>query len=492
MYTYHFAFKVFITLLFAGSSYSIAAQNNPKYNNEIEDKIKQVENKLGGWLHIQDSVNEWNLQQRMEFYHIRGLSIAVVHHYTIEWARGYGIVDTATKKPVTIQTLFQAGSISKSLNGVGVLKLVQDKKIDLNTDINNYLHSWKFPYDSLSKGKKITIANLLSHTAGLTLHGFPGYKRGDTIPSIPEVLNGKPPANTEPIRSQFEPGLRFQYSGGGTTISQLIVMDVTHRPYDAYMWNNVLKPLGMNMSSYTQPPSADKQKFLATGYRSDGKEVEGEYHIYPEQAAAGLWTNPTDLSKYIIETQLSLQGRSNKVLSQQMTELRLTPYIDSNAAFGVFIEKKGNEKYFGHNGADEGFLSVYTGSFENGNGVVVMVNSDNGSILNEVVNSVASVYGWKDYYKPVIKKMVTIADSLLDAYEGNYFLEGDTINISRKRNEVLLTINRIQTFPIFFSSPEDFFAKDIPLEFRFEKDPTGKVKDFYFKQGTREMRAKRL
>jgi CubicO group peptidase (beta-lactamase class C family) len=492
MYNYRLLFNAFIALLFMGSSYTLIAQDNPKYSKEIEEKIRQVENNLGGWLQIQDSVNEWNLQQRMEFYHIRGLSIAVVHNYIIEWARGYGVADTATKKPVTVQTLFQAGSISKSLNSLGVLKLVQEKKIDLYTDINNYLHRWKFPYDSLSKGKKITIANLLSHTAGLTLHGFPGYERGDTIPTIPEVLNGKPPANTEPIRSQFEPGLRFQYSGGGTTISQLIVMDVTHQSYDAYMWDNVLKPLGMGMSSYTQPPAADKQKFLATGYRSDGKEVVGKYHVYPEQAAAGLWTNPTDLSKYIIETQLSLQGKSNKVLSQQMTKLRLTPYIDSNAAFGVFIEKKGGEKYFGHNGADEGFLSVYTGGVENGNGVVVMVNSDNGSILSEVINSVAKVYDWKDYYKPVVKKLVTVSDSLLDAYEGNYFLNGDTINISRKESQVLLTVNHIQTFNIYFSSPEDFFTKDIPLEFRFEKDAAGKVKDFYFKQGSQEMRAKRL
>ncbi|MDP9230674.1 MAG: beta-lactamase family protein, partial [Bacteroidota bacterium] len=375
---------------------------------------------------------------------------------------------------------------------VGVLKLAQDKKIGLYTDINDYLHTWKFPYDSLSKGKKITIANLLSHTAGLTVHGFPGYARDDTIPSLTEVLNGDHPANTKPVRSQFEPGLRFQYSGGGTTISQLIVMDVTHQPYDVYMWNNVLKPLGMSMSSYTQPPAADKEKFLATGYHADGKEVETKFHVYPEQAAAGLWTNPTDLSKYIIETQISLQGRSDKVLSQQMTKLRLTPYIDSNAAFGVFIEKKGGENYFGHNGSDEGFLSAYTGSVENGNGVVVMVNSDNGRILNEVINSVAKVYGWKDYYKPVVKKIVPVADSLLDAYAGDYFLDGDTLSISRKGNEVSLIVNRSQTFNLYFSSPEDFFTNEIPLEFRFEKDAAGKVKDFYFKQGDQEMRATRL
>jgi CubicO group peptidase (beta-lactamase class C family) len=309
---------------------------------------------------------------------------------------------------------------------------------------------------------------------------------------LQEILDGKPPANTKAVRSEFEPGLKFQYSGGGTTISQLIVQDVTHQAYDAYMWNNVLKPMEMTMSSYTQPPAIEKQKFLATGYRSDGKEVETKYHVYPEQAAAGLWTNPTDLSKYIIETQLSLQGKSGKVLSKQMTQQRLTPYIDSSAAMGVFISKKGDEKYFGHNGADEGFLSAYTGSFENGNGVVVMVNSDNGRILDEVINSVAKVYGWKNYYKPVVKKIVDVPDSLLESYTGNYILDADSINISKKGKQVSITINRNETFNLYFSSSDEFFTTEIPLEFKFEKDVPGRVTGFYFKQGGQEVRVRKL
>jgi len=483
--------KSFITGTLLIITLHVQAQQ-PTYSKDIEAKIKQVENNLSGWLQIQDSVNEWTLQERMAYYHLRGVSIAVVHDYKIEWARGYGLADTATKKPVTTQTLFQAGSISKSLNSMGVLKLVQDKKIDLYTDINTYLRSWKFPYDSLSKGKKISTANLLSHTAGLTVHGFPGYANGDTIPSLPEVLNGKAPANTGAVRSQFEPGLRYQYSGGGTTIAQLMLQDITQQPYDVYMWQHVLKPLGMTMSSYTQPPAAASQKFLATGYHDDGKEVDTKFHVYPEQAAAGLWTNPTDLSKYIIETQLSLQGKSDKVLDQQMTALRLTPYIDSSAALGVFIETKGSDKYFGHNGADEGFLSAYTGSFENGNGVVVMVNSDNGSILNEVINSVAKVYGWKDYYKPVVKKLVTVPGNVLDGYAGDYLINGDTITISRKGSQSFFTVNRSEVYKIYFSSPEDFFAKEITIVFSFEKDAAGKVTGFYFKRGERKMSAVKL
>src|SRR6218665_821273 len=234
---------------------------------------------------------------------------------------------------------------------VGVLKLVQDKKLVLNTDINNYLTTWKFPYNKVAKGKKINVANLLSHSAGLTVHGFLGYERGDKLPTITEILDGKKPANSEAVRSVFEPGLKAEYSGGGTTISQLIVMNITKVPYAQYMWNNVLKPMGMLNSTYVQPPLNKKPNQLATGYQENKDEIKGKYHIYPEQAAAGLWTNPTDLAHYIIETQLSLAGKSNKVLSQEMTKLRLTPYIE-NVGLGVFIGEKGSTKTFSHSGGN--------------------------------------------------------------------------------------------------------------------------------------------
>lgn len=469
-----------------------AQELTERYSKDVEDKIRRVENSLGGWMLIQDSVNTRGIQQRMALYGIKGASIAVIENYKMVWAKGYGMADVKSNKPVTPQTLFQAGSVSKSVNAVGVLKLVQDEKLDLNQDINQYLQTWKFPYDSLSNGKKITVANLLSHSAGLTVHGFPGYANDDTIPSIIQVLDGVPPANTKPVRSAFEPGVRFKYSGGGTTISQLMVQDITNMPYDEYMRQNVLQPLGMTMSSYTQPPGDDQQQWLATGYRANGKEVDTRFHVYPEQAAAGLWTNPTDLCKYIIETQLSLAGQSNKILNTAMTRLQLTPYVDSGVALGVFIDRKKGEKYFGHNGADAGFMSAYTGSFENGNGVVVMVNADNARLLFEVINSVAIVYEWKGYYAPVNKKAVPVTAALADRYAGDYLLEGDTITISRKANAFFLTVNRSEVFRIDFSAPAIFFSKDLPLEFTFTKDSTGKVTGIYFKEGDRERRAKKL
>ena len=469
---------------------STFAQQKNAYSKATEDTIKMVENSLSGPIQIQDSINTWNIYQRMKEKGINGVSVAVIRNYKIAWAKGYGLADKEANKRVTTQTLFQAASISKSLNGVGVLKLVQNKKIDLYTDINTYLKSWKFPYDTVSHGKKITVANLLSHTAGLTVHGFGGYERGDSIPTIQQILDGKRPANSDAVRSMYEPGLRSEYSGGGITISQLIVSDVTGEKYAKYMQQNVLDPMGMKMSSYL--PAKDKEKFLATGYHGNGEEIKGKYHIYPEQAAASLWTNPTDLSKYIIETQLSLQGKSEKVLNTKTTKLRLTPYIDSSAALGVFIIEKGGMKYFSHGGANEGFRSQYYGSFDGGNGVVVMVNSDNGSIMNEIINSVATVYKWKDFYTPTIRKAITATANMLEAYTGKYVLDKDTVTISSENGKTMLRVSNGEVYRIYFSSEQDIFSPELPFDLKFEKDSNGKVIDLDLKNHGRDFRAVRL
>ena len=455
-------------------------QSSKKYSKEIQSKIKQVENNLSAWAQIENKPQKWTLKERMKFYHANGVSIAVIKNYKIEWAKGYGWADSLEQKPVTIETLFQAGSNSKSLNAVGILKLVQEGKLNLDVDINNYLKTWKFPYDSLSKGKKITIKNLLSHTAGLTVHGFDGYEKENAIPTILQTLNGQKPANSEAVRSAYEPSLKYEYSGGGTTISQLIIEDVTGKHYDEYMWENVLKPLGMTYSSYTQPPSKEKLKLLATGYYNDGKAVKGKYHIYPEQAAAGLWTNPIDLAKYVIETQLSLLGKSQKVLSKEMTQIRLTPYIDSKAGLGVFIIDKNGVKNFEHGGVDEGFVSQYIGTMTGGNGVVVMTNTYNTALFDEIIRSVALTYNWKNTYTPDIKKEIHIKDEDLKPYLGKYG-SGDFIwSIIKKENDIFLNINNNQywgtcMWKIHFTNENNFFVSEKNCEFNFVRDTSGKI-----------------
>jgi CubicO group peptidase (beta-lactamase class C family) len=386
-------YLLFIWVLFLVTDQKIFAQSPDSPASEILKNIHAVENNLAG-TDSTEKDSAWNILSRMKHYKIKGVSVAVIHNYKIEWTRGYGWADENARIPVAPETRFQAASISKSLNGVGVLRLAQENKLDLQADINQYLTSWKFPYDAKSKGKKISTIELLSHTAGLNVHGFEGYQMGATLPTIVQILNGQPPANSDAIRSMIEPGLRSEYSGGGITISQLIVMDITRVPYAQFMKDEVLTPLGMTGSSYEQPAQIDSN-LLATGYRENGDEVPGKYHVYPEQAAAGLWTTPTDLSKYIIETQLAWEGKSAKVLNQTMTHLRLTPSGNVHAALGVFLDSSGGAVYFQHGGANEGFRCQYSGSLSGGDGLVIMVNSDNGAIIPEIINSISRVYHWK-------------------------------------------------------------------------------------------------
>jgi CubicO group peptidase (beta-lactamase class C family) len=449
-----------------------------KYSAEVEEKIKQVENNLAGWVQTGSS-DRWTLAERMKKYGINGVSIAVINDYKIEWARGYGYADVSEKRSVTPASLFQAASISKSLNSMGILKLVQDKKLDLNSDINKFLVTWKFPYDEKSNSKKITINNLLSHTGGLTIHGFPGYSKGDTLPSILQILEGQKPANTGAVRGFTEPGKSVIYSGGGTTITQLIVTDITQQPYDIFMHKNVLDPLGMTASSFTQPPKRGKRKMLATGYKADGNQVPGKYHIYPEQAAAGLWTNPTDLCKYLIETQLSYKGESSKVLSPEMTRLKLTPVLE-DAALGTFVNSRvaGSYKYFNHNGGNEGFSCTSVGCLDNGEGVVIMTNSDNPSILEEITNSVATVYKWKDYYFPEIKKVINVDKSVMARYTGKYEFNETRITINMSDSGLIANPFGNVRWQLYFTSDSDFFVRETKGMARFRTGKDQRITGF--------------
>ena len=481
--------KIVLSIIAILALLNLAAQ---KTTPATTDRIKQVENSLSPALVYGDTIPRLNLLKQMAAYKVNGLSIAVIKDYKIEWAKGYGWADAEEKKPVTVDTRFQAASISKSINSLGILKLVQQGKIDLEADINNYLKTWKFPYDSVSKTKKISLANLLSHTAGLSVHGFGGYTPGDSIPALPQILNGSRPANSPAVRSLFEPSKRLEYSGGGTTISQLILMDITGMRYEDYMRKEILQPIGMNNSFYNQPPPPGT-KNLATAY-NNGIAVKGKYHVYPEQAAAGLWTTPTDLAKYIIETQLEYEGKSAKVLSQAMMQKRLTYYIDSNVALGVFLTKKSGDVYFNHNGGNEGFLSTYYGSLKGGNGVVVMINSDDFSIINEVVNSVATVYNWKGFHTPVFKKLFTLSRDSLPNYIGKYLLGKDTLSVFICAEKLCIQQNGqpANGYSMIFSSGTEFSVKEIPdasVRFLYKE---GKIDALEISQGEMKIPAKKV
>jgi CubicO group peptidase (beta-lactamase class C family) len=453
------------------------------YSKEIEQQIKQFENSLSGRVIINGKPD--NILDRMAYFKVKGLSIAVVENYKVIWAKGYGWADEKEKRPVTPQTLFVPGSISKSLNAVGVLKLAQDKKLDLNTDINTYLKSWKFPYDSLSKGKKITLMHLLSHSSGISFLGSDGYSRTAKIPTLQQILDGKPPSSPVSARSEFEPGLYHQYSNAGIVITQLMVSDVTNQPYERYMYDRVLKPLGMTKSFFNQPPPKNKLKLLATGYQADGTELTTKFNIIPEQAAGGLWTTPAEICKFIIETQLAYEGKSSKVLSPEMTRLQLTPTVDAVSALGIFIDKRAETKYFTHDARNYGYSGVYYGSLEGGNGVAIFINSDDVSLLPEVANSIAAVYKWKDFHNPVYRNEMVVPESTLEKYTGVYHFEGKLASVYKKKDGYYYWTDGIGS-KMHFSTEQEFFNQEFRADKTFVMDASGTVTGFMRKVGEKE------
>jgi CubicO group peptidase (beta-lactamase class C family) len=388
------------TVLAAASS----AHSKPQSNSgdaQVAARIQRVEKGIPPIpLGANEPPLQLSLQRLMEVYKVPAVSVAVIDDFKVAWAKAYGVTEAGGSTPVTTHTMFQAGSISKTVAATGALWLVEHGKLSLDEDVNQKLVTWKVPENEFTKDQKVTLRRLQSHSAGLTVHGFPGYAVGDSVPTLVQIFNGEKPANTAPIRVDFVPGTKFRYSGGGVTIEQQLMMDVSGQPFPQFMRETVLGKIGMTDSTFDQPLPPDQAKLAASGTLADGKVVPGKWHIYPEMAAAGLWTTPTDLAKFGIEIALSKQGKANHVLSQTMTREMLTPQID-HVGLAFFLGEGNNPEEFGHDGDDDGFQADLIMFADSGKGIAVMANSDNGHALAHfLVQSVAKEYGWNYTTQP--------------------------------------------------------------------------------------------
>ena len=414
------------------------------------------------------------LTARMEELKIPGVSIAVVHNGTVVWAEGFG-VRGPDRKPVTKDTLFQAGSISKPVAAMAALYLVQTGKLSLDTDINQTLTSWHIPPSAEAPNAKVTLRELLTHTAGISVHGFPGYAAGSLVPTLLQVLDGTKPANTAPIRVEKSPGTEWNYSGGGFTVMQQALVDVSHEPFPKLLASTVLEPIGMAHSSYEQPLPASRMANAAIPYTANGQPVSGGAHTYPEMAAAGLWTTPSDLAKYIIEVQQSLIGKANHVLNSEMTTSMLTP---AKNHWGLGVQTGGSDAkpYFTHGGVNEGFQSLLVGYEKGGDGAVVMTNAVGGmEIANELMQSIAIEYGWPDF-QPAVRTLVKIDKGVLERYVGTYMATPTfSIAYTLEGDQLFAQATGQKKFPIFPESESKFFMKVVDAEIEFHTNEEGKV-----------------
>jgi len=340
------------------------------------------------------------LLDRMAYYHVPGVSIAVINDNRIEWAKGYGVLEAGTNAPVTPDTLFQAASIAKPVVAVAALHHVEQGLIDLDADVNRYLVSWQVPENEFTAQEKVTLRRLLSHSAGMTIHGFRGYAQGEAVPTLQQVLDGAPPANSPPIRVDLVPGTRFRYSGGGYMVVQQLLEDVTGQPFPQMVRDTVLEPWGMDDSTLESPLPEELEAIAASGHRANGAPIPGRWHTYPEMGAGGsMWSTPSDVARFAIAVMDAYAGRSNSVLSPEMAREMLTPQIESHGLGPAVLDDGGDRFYFVHDGANDGYKTVLAAYPERGQGVVVMTNADSGDALwHEIVNSVSAEYGLTRQY----------------------------------------------------------------------------------------------
>jgi len=404
---------------------------------------KRVEVALLPAVQVVGEPEQYALAERMAALKVPGLSVAVFDEGGLVWAKGYGLADVSTGAPVTQRTLFQAGSISKSVNALAVLLEAASGALDLDAPVNARLGSWHLPDNELTQHAPVTLRRLLSHTAGTTVHGFPGYPTGAALPSLVDVLDGHEPANTPPVRVDLVPGGQFRYSGGGTTITQLLLVDTFHKPYPSLLRELVLGPLGMGDSSYEQPLPPERLAQAAAGHLIDGSQLATKRHVYPEMAAAGLWTTPADLAVFFREVALARAGRSTRLsqaVAQQMTTAVATePGAGARPGLGVFLFERNGVPLFGHNGADAGFQADALVSLEGAHGVVMMANSDNGlRLFPEIERTVFAAMGWPGADVPVARAPSSAAERA--AWLGDFVVPGEvpfTIGMQGERLSVL-------------------------------------------------------
>jgi len=471
----------------------------PAPAGDQEARIRRVENGLLLPVLVQgEALSGMSLREEMARRKVPAVSIAVIDGGKIAWTRAYGVIEARSGDSATTETMFQAGSVSKPVAAMTALRQVEAGRLKLDEDVNRSLRSWHIPPSDSSKDVAVTLRMLLTHSAGLTVHGFPGYASTDSVPTLTQVLDGQRPANTPPIRVDIPPGKTFRYAGGGFCVAQQLMMDVTGESYERLVERSILRPLAMSHSSLEQPASQVPGAVRATGHSRAGLPIRGKWHRYPELAAAGLWSTPGDLARVMIEVQASYRGAARRVLSPAMTRAMLTPQITAAQGIGWRRSGEGPSARFEHSGDTEGFVCAVVGYVERGQGAVIMTNGIGGGVLlGEILRGIANVYGWPDYL-PAAKQVVALTEAQMSPLVGRYVLDIASevfVEISTSGDSLYATVIQpggTQRGSLLAESPTQFFERDTGIELGFLPEADGRPLHLVVRQGEEEYRATRV
>lgn len=443
------------------------------------------------------------IQELMARFNAPGVSIAVIYDSRIHWAKGYGVADVETGAPVDTETMFQAASISKPVAAMAVLRAVQDGLFTLDDDINDILTSWKLDGEGFTRDRPVTPRGLTSHTSGLgDGFGFPGYDPADPLPTPVQIFEGNPLSNVGPLFMERPPMTLMEYSGGGVTLMQQALADARGRPFADIMRDDVLGPIGMTRSSYQQPISPENDRNAARAHSGDGEAMGPKWHVYPELAAAGLWTTPSDLARFAIEVQLSAIGASNRVLDRTTVQEMLSPVGVGDYAVGFALSKIGQGWYFAHGGANWGFRATLLAHKTKGYGLAIMTNADQGgAVAAELSRRIQMAYGWdsfaepapRGYRPPVERKEIEVAEDVLALYVGTYELApGMSAVVTVENGHLQVQPTGQEKLTLYAEAPDEFFLRVVNAQVSFTRDASGAVTGLVLHQGGRDQPAPKV
>lgn len=443
----------------------------------------------------------WTLAERMKHYGVPGVSIAVIRNGQVAWAKGYGVLQVGKPERVDAATLFSVGSLSKVATAAITLRLAEAGTLQLDRDVSTYLTRWKLPPNPFTAVRPVTLRGILSHSAGLTLSGFPDFQPDQPLPRIEDTLAGRPPSRTEPVRVATMPGTVSSYSGGGTTVEQLVIEEVTRGSFEDAAKRNLFAPLNMQRSTYVNPLPAE---WTNVAKAHDGKgeptALPRGYESMPELAASGLWTTPSDYAQILVAVIDAWRGGAGGFLSPATARDMTTEVGPSRVGLGPFVDGYGVSRRISHSGSNDSYRAWFEAYLADGNGVVIFTNGANGSrIRPEIRRAIAAAEGWPESRLDVEVPSVPLSREALTELSGTYLVTPPTgVNATRisvepavvafrvaaDGNQLILSDTRPGAPPtaLIAADPTNFvLADDAERRVEFVRGYDGKIERLVFR-----------
>lgn len=481
-----------IVLLAAGlAAFSFFFLACPTPESITAGRIKALEKGLLRQVYFKGQRPEkLRLLDRMTFYKVPGVSLAVMDKFKIEWVRTYGYKDVIDYQKITPETVFQAGELSQPVAAAVTLRLCDKKQLNLEEDVGPYYTEKAFAGKKFRPAERLSfkLSQVLSHSAGFYPWTSTGYQPGAPLPDLTHVLRGEEPAGNFFSLRGFEPRAGVRFSDFNYVLLQLYLEEKTGKKLEELGREEVFEALGLKKTSFGQPVTDD----LAVGHERLGQAVEGKFYRYPELAARGLWTNPSEYLTFLIELMNCAQGKTHGFISSELARAMLSPQVDGSG-FGFRLDGQHEKFKILMKGRTKGYRSAVLIYPALGQGVVVMTNSDNGGVLiEEILHGLSAIYDWPDY-KPEEKPLYRLDPSIYAQYVGRYQVNNDYFLDVTYEDYYLIVHPTGQSPTKFYVETQTiFFSVDPFIRIKFNLDERGQVTGLVLWQEDYEVRARKV